>query len=176
MARTARKSRLRPARKRDTGDAASETNPEGGKCIDAVPVERRQPGEGNRSLIWSVLEKAQGPLTAYEIIRRLKRVRAVSPPTVYRALKGLMKRNQIHRIESLNAFVLCASTHVPGEIPIFMICDHCGAATELSRAEIRAAILDVASGAEFIATRGACEVRGYCAACAAEGSAQQGKH
>jgi len=37
-----------------------------------------------------------------------------SPVQVYRAVKKLIENGAVHRVESLNAFVLCASPHAHG--------------------------------------------------------------
>ena len=78
-------------------------------------------------LVWS----SHQPLGAYEILEMLQEERGrVAPPTVYRALDFLLAHKLIHRIESLNAYVGCASpNHLNGGQ--FLICTKCGTTAEL---------------------------------------------
>ena len=47
-----------------------------------------------------LLKKSQTPLSAYEILDRLRNAGIKAPPTVYRALDSLVARGLAHRIES----------------------------------------------------------------------------
>ena len=71
-----------------------------------------------------------------------------APPTVYRALDFLLKHGLIHRIESMNAFVGCATpadTH-KGQ---FFICRACGNVAETHSEDISEAIEESATQAGF---------------------------
>ena len=59
------------------------------------------------ALIAAELANAYKPLTAYEILEKLRPKGVSAPTTVYRALDKLVASAKVHRIESLNAFVAC---------------------------------------------------------------------
>ena len=80
-----------------------------------------------------VLEKllsAGAPQKAYQMMSHFTpEGRPTSPTVVYRALNFLLRIGLIHRIETLNAYVVCrlgAPPHRAG----FLVCDACGAAEE----------------------------------------------
>ena len=86
----------------------------------------------NQQVVYDALSRARTPLSAYEIldttIVRKKGLRA--PLTIYCALDKLRKIGLMHRIESLNSFVVCCSE--PHEEPVaFAICTDCHAVTEM---------------------------------------------
>ncbi len=57
----------------------------------------------NDAEIVKIMEAANIPLTAYELIERLPDHHRPSPPVMYRALDRLNAEGRIHRIESLRA-------------------------------------------------------------------------
>ncbi|MGE0755142.1 MAG: transcriptional repressor, partial [Alphaproteobacteria bacterium] len=60
-----------------------------------------------RQLVFEVLQAESRPLSAYEILDRLKKQGVRSPPIVYRALEKLLADDSIHRVEQLNAYMAC---------------------------------------------------------------------
>ena len=125
-----------------------------------------------------VLELVWGghrPLGAYELLETLRRERrGAAPPTVYRALDFLCEQGLVHRIESLNSFVGCAS---PGNSHIcqFLICRGCGVAAEISDGRIEEAIGNSAAEAGFAVLRRTIEVEGLCLHCQREGGGVDGQ-
>ena len=69
--------------------------------------------------------------------------RRAAPPTVYRALEFLLEHGLVHRIESLNAFIGCASPKAPHSGQ-FLLCTGCGTATEMDDAGVQAALARLA--------------------------------
>jgi Fur family zinc uptake transcriptional regulator len=65
----------------------------------------------NQELVLGALTGSTGPLSAYDILDRLRGDGLRAPLQVYRALEKLVDRGLAHRLESLNAFVACADTH-----------------------------------------------------------------
>ncbi len=61
----------------------------------------------NQSLVLSVLQSSEQPLSAYSILDRLREEGLRAPLQVYRALEKLLQAGRIHRLESKNAFVVC---------------------------------------------------------------------
>ena len=112
-------------------------------------------------LVWS----SHKPLGAYEILEMLQEERGGgAPPTVYRALDFLIVHKLIHRIESLNAYVGCAS---PNHISCgqFLICEKCGTTAELEDDALARKIDDRAEQLGFQVLNQVVEVSGVCRDC-----------
>lgn len=123
-------------------------------------------GANDRAVL-AEIEAADRPLTAYDILDRLRPGRPkVAPTTVYRALARLTEADRVHRIETLNAYVACpsAGAHAHGET-ILAICDDCGTVGEHLAPGAIAAIADTLGQNGFRAARPVVEVRGRCAGC-----------
>jgi Fur family transcriptional regulator, zinc uptake regulator len=126
---------------------------------------RRRPAE-NDEMVFAVLAKADRPLTAYELLGRLRTKGVTAPPTVYRSLDRLIRDGLAHRLETLNAFVACARPH-HRTAAIFAICRKCGTTAEFSDAKLAPQISDWAKRLRFHAEESILEIRGECANCQA---------
>ncbi|CAD7022858.1 transcriptional repressor [Pseudorhizobium endolithicum] len=134
----------------------------------AVPALTR-----NQSLVFDVLTKSDGPLSAYTILDRLRGEGFRAPLQVYRALDKLLERGMVHRLESLNAFVACAhpqnaccAGHGHGTVA-FAICESCGQVVEFHDHEVDHRLEDWARHRRFKPAKTTIEIRGLCEACAA---------
>jgi Fur family zinc uptake transcriptional regulator len=116
-------------------------------------------------MVLDVLRMAGGPLSAYDILNRLRPTRPkIAPLTIYRALVHLIEERQVHRIESLNAYLL-ADENSAGHSVAFAICDDCGHVQE-QLADVAVGSLTVAlSCGGFVPTRPIIEVHGRCGDC-----------
>src|SRR5918993_5935483 len=112
-----------------------------------------------------ILDAAQSPLSAYEVLDLMRAQGAVTPPTVYRSLDKLIEKGLAHRLESLNAYVTCKHPH-HHEMAAFAICEACGAATEFSDTQISGRLLEWSDAHAFCPKKMTVEVRGLCEACA----------
>ena len=102
---------------------------------------------------------------AYDIIDALAADgRRPAPISVYRALDFLVAQGLIHRVDSLSAFVLCAS---PGSShrAQFLICQRCREIAELRSGAVDAAIAEAAAAVGFAVLSAVVEVTGVCRAC-----------
>jgi Fur family zinc uptake transcriptional regulator len=105
---------------------------------------------------------------AYEILQHLgQRGRLPSPPTAYRALAFLEQAGLIHRIESENAFIGCACPDRKHHAQFF-ICERCARIAEVNDTRLDATIGRNARELGFQPGRLTVEIRGLCAACAAD--------
>lgn len=122
----------------------------------------------NQELVLGTLAHAGGPLSAYDILDKLRGDGLRAPLQVYRALEKLTERGLAHRLESLNAFVACADTHChrTGTIA-FAICEDCGKVDEFADDGVEERLLGWARDAGFKADRTTIELRGHCKDCAA---------
>ncbi|UUX48900.1 transcriptional repressor [Nisaea acidiphila] len=120
----------------------------------------------NHLRVLRILRQSNGPLTAYQILNLLRKHGISGPTTVYRALDRLIESGQVHRIESLNAYVICSN---PGHRSAagFVICDRCGGVSEFFDAEVEARLRQLAEDLGFGIRAGNIEVRGKCGDCLA---------
>ncbi|MEH6453829.1 MAG: transcriptional repressor, partial [Psychromonas sp.] len=105
---------------------------------------------------------------AYELLELLKQHETnAKPPTIYRALDFLLENHFIHRIESLNAYLMC--DHFGCEHPMqLLICDHCKQVIELSDPNIDQAFFQQAQKSGFHITNQVLEAHGICQQCQAQ--------
>lgn len=120
----------------------------------------------NQTLVFDVLSKAEGPLSAYTILDHLRDDGFRAPLQVYRALEKLLDYGMIHRLESLNAFVACAHPQCHNhDLIAFAICDQCGQVTEFSDTAIENLVSAWGLQNGFAASKTTLELRGHCKNC-----------
>ncbi len=123
----------------------------------------------NQMLVLDVLSKAEGPVSAYTILDRLRDHGFRAPLQVYRALDKLLEFGKVHRLESLNAFVVCAHPHQHDHdhgVTAFAICEGCGQVTEFHDTVIEERLSGWERQQHFKAEKTTIEIRGHCHACA----------
>jgi Fur family zinc uptake transcriptional regulator len=119
-----------------------------------------------RRRVFELLLDREGPTKAYDLLDDLKHEQAsAKPPTVYRALDFLVRLGLAHRIESLNAFVACDIGSC-ARSTIFLICERCGASSEIDSGHALHDVADAAKRLGFELKRTVIEASGLCAACA----------
>lgn len=122
----------------------------------------------NQELVLGTLTGAPTPLSAYDILDKLRAAGLRAPLQVYRALDKLVERGLAHRLESLNAFVACADTHCHRKgLIAFAICGACGKVEEFADAVIEERLGGWAQAEGFKVERTTMEIRGKCATCLA---------
>lgn len=124
----------------------------------------------NERLVLDVLSDAQGAMKAYELLAALKDHGIKAPMTVYRALDRLEEKGVIHKLDAMNAFVLCNHDH-PHRVQTFLVCSSCNKVEELEERGITSlewsTIKSLASPNAFKAQSARIELRGVCGDCAA---------
>lgn len=121
----------------------------------------------NQELVLGTLAHSSGPLSAYDILDRLRGDGLRAPLQVYRALEKLTERGLAHRLESLNAFVCCADAHCHATGTIaFAICDGCGRVEEFAEPAVEGRLKTWSRSAGFRPSRTTIELRGLCRDCA----------
>lgn len=145
---------------------AKDQNGSGGRN-GASAARRGRPGglSKNEKLVWEVLSASLDPLKAYEILDHLKERGVRAPMTVYRALSGLQAKGHIHKIDGMNAFVLC-NHEGPHMVETFLVCETCDAVTELEVVAVEADILPAVRAANFDMHTARLEIKGSCNSCA----------
>ncbi len=122
----------------------------------------------NQSLVYEALSKADGPLSAYTILDSLRDRGFRAPLQVYRALDKLVEFGMVHRLESLNAFVVCRRPDcVSHDTSAFVICETCGKVTEITDENLENKLKKISEKIDFDIKNAVIELRGSCAACRA---------
>lgn len=122
----------------------------------------------NQELVLGTLAHAEAPMSAYDILDKLRDEGLRAPLQVYRALDKLTERGLAHRLESLNAFVCCADAqcHKSGTTA-FAICQKCGRVDEFAECGVEQKLMGWSKEAGFVPTRMTIELRGTCRDCTA---------
>ena len=131
--------------------------------MTSKPTKRRPAAEQDK-LIVAALKAAGRPVSAYEIIDRVRGDASLAPQTVYRALDRLISAGAAHRLESLNAFVACSHATHRGAA-IFAICEACGTVREFDEPRAVKALETWADKTKFSVRQLTLELRGRCANC-----------
>jgi len=120
----------------------------------------------NQQIVLDALTRAGQPLSAYQILddEPVREAGIKAPLTVYRALDRLILHGLIHRIESLNAFVVC--DHEPHRDPAaFMICNTCKQTIEVGTAGVQRTVTAQAEKHGFTVDTMQIEITGTCEKC-----------
>lgn len=125
-------------------------------------------GEKLQSEVLSVVRGQSAPLSAYDVLRELQSTYPkIAPPTIYRALAALTERGQVHRLESMNAYVAC-QCDAHQQPSILSICDDCGVVEESVQPDVFGKLTSAVEKSGFSVQRHVVEVHGVCATCSAE--------
>jgi Fur family zinc uptake transcriptional regulator len=128
----------------------------------AVPTDLTR----NQGLVLGALTETGAPLSAYDILDKLRGDGLRAPLQIYRALEKLVERGLAHRIETLNAFVACADEHCHRKGMIaFAICENCKRVDEFADPVIEDRLGAWADQKGFKIERTTMEIRGKCEAC-----------
>ena len=85
----------------------------------------------NQRIVLNLLQDSGEPLKAYFILDSLKKEGLNSPLQVYRALDKLVELGKIHKVESLNSFIICNNSNCASNTA-FTICERCGKVKEIN--------------------------------------------
>ena len=110
------------------------------------------------------LQQQDRPLSAYDIMEGLRPDGVTASTTVYRALEKLLNAGRVHRIESLNAWMVCCGGH-DHQTPVFAICDDCGTVTEHIDTDFSRPIASLSETTGFEPNHSVLEIHGRCGDC-----------
>ncbi len=116
--------------------------------------------------VLTLLSKSHKPLTAYEILDKLRKFGIKAPPTVYRALDTLLECGLVHRIETLGAFIACDKHENDHSHAQFAVCRECGEVQEIHDEKLSTSIASLARTLKFSIEREMLELMGLCHKCA----------
>ena len=116
--------------------------------------------------VHAALRRAGKPLSAYSLLDGLRDKGFRAPLQVYRALEKLIAAGEVHRLESLNAFVACRhKTCANHGAAMFAICNDCGYVSEFADAELANRVRNSAETSGFALERTTIELHGLCRDC-----------
>jgi Fur family transcriptional regulator, zinc uptake regulator len=124
-----------------------------------------------RADILSILIKTKKPLTAYQMLERIQKVRAnAKPPTVYRVLDFFIEKGLVHRLDKYNAYTLCQLKHEhtsnKQRIDILLVCKYCMKIVEFSDLVLAALVKKIQAEKRVIIENQEIELHCVCSGCA----------
>lgn len=120
----------------------------------------------NQTLVYDTLVKQKGPLSAYDILEKLRGEGLRAPLQIYRALEKLGEQGRVHRLESLNAFVACREPDCcESRAVAFTICDKCHDVAEIADDRLARSLRTIAGHDGFAIQNAAVELHGLCNSC-----------
>lgn len=125
----------------------------------------------NNQLVLDTLTGAAAPLSAYDLLDRLRDQGLRAPPQIYRALKRLTDDGLVHKLESANTYVACAHAACCGgercrsSHTVFFLCERCGGVEEVNADAVMKDVDDKANELGFSARSSSLEVHGLCSRC-----------
>lgn len=121
--------------------------------------------KNNQEKILEILSKTSKPMTAYQILGELKQYGINGPPTVYRSLEALQAQGHVHRIETLNAFIVCHHKNKESHPASFILCKDCGGVEEIHDHRMEALLNEWSKKLDFSVTQQTIELLGLCLEC-----------
>jgi Fur family zinc uptake transcriptional regulator len=119
-----------------------------------------------REQVFKLLAKHKGAIGAYDLLDELKTTDAsAKPATIYRALDFLSKQGFVHKIESINAFVMCHHFSECNHPVQLLICDSCGHVEEIQSNNLDLALRSMADASGFSISHQIVEAHGKCKDC-----------
>ncbi len=120
----------------------------------------------NQTLVYDTLMREKGPLSAYDILERLRSDGLRAPLQVYRALDKLGEQGRVHKLESINAFVACSEPDCCSSRAVaFTICDNCHDVAEIADDRLVRQLKTIAGHGGFAMQNAAVELHGLCTDC-----------
>ena len=118
----------------------------------------------NQRIVLNLLQDSGEPLKAYFILDSLKKEGLNSPLQVYRALDKLVELGKIHKVESLNSFIICNNSNCASNTA-FTICDRCGKVKEIKNNNLTEGVNELVRENKLNITRYNLEFYVVCKSC-----------
>ena len=119
-----------------------------------------------REQVFMLLAKQKNAVGAYDLLEQLQSTDpSAKPATIYRALDFLGKQGFVHKIESINAFVMCHHFSECNHPVQLLICDSCGHVEEIQSNDFDIALRKMADVNGFAISHQIVEEHGKCKSC-----------
>ncbi len=103
---------------------------------------------------------------AYELLDLLQlKDPHAKPPTIYRALNFWLEQGFIHKIESINSYIMCHHIEHSCHTSALFVCDQCGQVEEHHVIGIENILHTLANNSHFKLKHSVIETHGICIAC-----------
>lgn len=120
----------------------------------------------HQALVLNALTREENPASAYTLLDHLRGDGLRAPQQVYRALDKLIEYGLVHRVETLNSFVVCAHPHDHQHgLVVFAICDQCGHVDEFSDQAVERRLKSWSKDHAFRMSAATVEMHGTCGRC-----------
>lgn len=134
--------------------------------IETVCKNRNVKLTTQRRTVLEIMLNANKAMSAYDLLDLLKISEPqAKPPTIYRALEFLLEQGFIHKVESVNSYIICPHFSEPNHISILFICDACKQIFEKHSSKIEEHLNLLASNSDFHIRHSVLEIHGICANC-----------
>jgi len=119
-----------------------------------------------RGEVLKLLAQHEGAVGAYDLLAQLQKLDPnAKPATIYRALDFLSQQGFVHKIESINAFVMCHHISDCNHPVQLLICDECGHVDEIQSDHLDLALRTMADASGFQISHQIVEAHGRCQRC-----------
>ncbi len=119
-----------------------------------------------REQVFKILANQDGAIGAYDLLDQLKKIdTSAKPATIYRALDFLGKQGFVHKIESINAFVLCHHFSECNHPVQLLICNSCDHVEEIQSNDFDLSLKEMANSHGFVISHQIVEAHGKCKDC-----------
>ncbi|MEW6999675.1 zinc uptake transcriptional repressor Zur [Colwelliaceae bacterium BS250] len=119
-----------------------------------------------REQVFLLMAENEGAIGAYDLLDKLQKIDpSAKPATVYRALDFLAKQGFVHKIESINSFLLCHHFSECNHPVQLLICDECGNVEEIQSNNLDLALRAMADASGFSISHQVVEAHGKCQNC-----------
>lgn len=124
-----------------------------------------------RTQVLILLLQAGRSLKAYELLDMMKaHHKSSQPATVYRALEFLVQEGFVHRVDTVNGWVVCNSFNNEDEessddVSVIAVCSRCSKVQELDHTDISPYISKLLEEAGFEHRAPKTEIRSICREC-----------
>lgn len=119
-----------------------------------------------RKAVIQLMLKADRAMSAYDLLDQLREIEPqAKPPTIYRALDFLIEQAFIHKVESINSYILCPNFDDLSHISILFICNKCQTIHEEHSSVIEQALQTIAAERQFTIQHSILEIQGTCQSC-----------
>lgn len=119
-----------------------------------------------REQVFLLMAENEGAIGAYDLLEKLKQIDpGAKPATIYRALDFLASQGFVHKIESINSFLLCDHFSECNHPVQLLICDSCGNVEEIQSNNLDLALRAMADASGFSIKKQVVEAHGYCKKC-----------
>lgn len=119
-----------------------------------------------RAEILRLVATQKRAVSAYELLDLLRiNEPQAKPPTVYRALNFWLEQGVIHKIESINSYIVCHHIEHTRHTSALFVCDQCGQVEEHHTTEIENILQSLANNSHFSLKHSVIETHGICCNC-----------